>query len=104
VISWGPGDEDRVERLASLVPGARRAPLLDVRGLARLYVGARLFVGGDTGPLHLADAVGARTLALFGPTDPDRNGPYRFRDGVVRNMHDVSDDTILDRAGRLVEN
>jgi heptosyltransferase I len=103
VISWGPGDEARAERLASLVPGARRAPLLDVRGLARLYAGARLFAGGDTGPLHLADAVGARTLALFGPTDPDRNGPYRFRDGIVREMDGVSDDTVLDRAVRLVE-
>jgi heptosyltransferase I len=102
VISWGPGDEERVERLAGLVPGARRAPLLDVRGLARLSAGARLFVGGDTGPLHLADAVGARTLALFGPTDPARNGPYRFRDGIIGAMNDVSGDTVLETARRLV--
>ena len=103
VLSWGRGDEPRIERMASLVPGARRAPFLDARGLARLYAGARLFVGGDTGPLHLADAVGTRTLALYGPTDPDRNGPYRFRDGVVRRMRDVSDDTVRELAERVVD-
>lgn len=103
VVSWGPGDEDRVERLTALVPRARRAPRLDFPGLARLSARARLFVGGDTGPLHLADAVGTPTLALFGPTDPERNGPYRFREGVVRNMNDVSDDTVRQLAARLIE-
>jgi ADP-heptose:LPS heptosyltransferase len=36
---------------------------------------ARLFVGADTGPTHLAAALGVPTVALFGPTDPDRWGP-----------------------------
>ena len=102
VVSWGPGDDARVARLAALVPGAVRAPLLDVPGLARLAAGARLFVAGDTGPLHLADALGARTVALFGPTDPERNGPYRYRNGVVRDMRSVSDDTVLEIASRVV--
>ena len=100
-MSWGPGDDARVARLAALVPGAVRAPLLDVPGLARLAAGARLFVAGDTGPLHLADALGARTVALFGPTDPERNGPYRYRNGVVRDMRSVSDDTVLEIASRV---
>jgi heptosyltransferase I len=91
VISWGPGDEQRAERLAALLPGASRPPLLDFAGLARLDVAARLFVGGDTGPLHLADALGAPTLALFGPTDPERNGPYRDRRGIVADMREASD-------------
>ena len=77
VISWGPGDESRAERLAALVPGSTRAPLLDIPSLARLAAGARIFAAGDTGPLHLADALGTPTLALFGPTDARRNGPYR---------------------------
>ncbi len=38
--------------------------------------GAECVVAGDTGPLHLADALGARVVAIFGPTDPARNGPY----------------------------
>ena len=37
---------------------------------------AKVFVSGDTGPLHLAAAVGTPVVALFGPTDPARNGPY----------------------------
>lgn len=103
VVSWGPGDEERAERLTALAPGARRAPRLDLPGLARLCAGARLFVGGDTGPLHLADAVGTSTLALFGPTDPERNGPYRDRRGVVAGMRDASDEAVRERALALVE-
>ena len=38
---------------------------------------ATCIVGGDTGPLHLAVALGTPAVALFGPTDPARNGPYR---------------------------
>ncbi len=67
---------------------------------------AALFVAGDTGPLHLADALRVPTLALFGPTDPQRNGPYRDRDrgGVVISMRDASDETVLARAiDRLAE-
>jgi lipopolysaccharide heptosyltransferase I len=101
VVSWGPGDEDRAERLTALVPGARRAPRLDFPGLARLYAVARLFVGGDTGPLHLADALGAPTLALFGPTDPRRNGPYRDRRGIVEDMRAASDEQVLRLAESL---
>jgi heptosyltransferase-1 len=37
-------------------------------------------VGGDTGPLHLAVALGTPAVAIFGPTDPARNGPYRMGD------------------------
>jgi len=95
VVSWGPGDAERAERLTALLPAARRPPLLDFPGLARLYAAASLFVGGDTGPLHLADALGTPTLALFGPTDPERNGPYRDRRGVVADMRRVSDDDVL---------
>ncbi len=98
VISWGPGDEQRAARLAALLPAAARPPLLDFPGLARLYAASRLFVGGDTGPLHLADALGTPTLALFGPTDPARNGPYRDRRGVVAGMGSVADGEVLERA------
>jgi heptosyltransferase I len=103
VISWGPGDEARVQKLRRLVPEALVPPLLDFAGLARLANASALYVGGDTGPLHLADAVGAKTLALFGPTDPARNGPYRNPAGVVTRMRDVSDDTVIQRALGLLK-
>ena len=37
---------------------------------------ARLFVGGDTGPLHIAAAAGTPIVGIYGPTDPARNGPF----------------------------
>ena len=77
IISWGPGDEAIVAELEAALRGSRRMPPLSPRGLAHVAAGAAIFVGADTGPLHLADALGTPTLALFGPTDPARNGPYR---------------------------
>jgi heptosyltransferase-1 len=83
VISWGPGDEERAARLARLVPEATAVPRLELAGLARVYAAAALMVAGDTGPLHLADALGTRVVAVFGPTDPARNGPYGQPQAVV---------------------
>lgn len=102
VVSWGPGDERRAERLRALLPKRPPLPRLGFAGLARVIRAAALFVAGDTGPLHLTDALGVPTLALFGPTDPARNGPYRDRRGVVTRMHEVSDDTVLARAMELL--
>jgi heptosyltransferase-1 len=102
VVSWGPGDERRAERLRSLLPRRPPLPRLGFAGLARVIRAAALFVAGDTGPLHLADALGVRTLALFGPTDPARTGPYRDRTGVVTSMHSVSDETVLERTLQML--
>ncbi len=102
LVSWGPGDERRAERLRALLPKRPPVPRLGFASLARLIRASALFVAGDTGPLHLADALGVPTLALFGPTDPSRNGPYRDRRGVVTRMHEVSDDTVLARALELL--
>ena len=102
VVSWGPGDERRAERLRSLLPKRAPLPSLSFAGLARVIRASALFVAGDTGPLHLADALGTPTLALFGPTDPARNGPYRDRRGIVTAMQDVSDEVVFRRALELV--
>ncbi len=81
VVLWGPGELDGAGRI---VEGSRRAAILapktgigDVLALSRR---ARLMLSGDTGPLHLAAAVGAPIVALFGPTDPARNGPWDAAD------------------------
>ena len=58
---------------------------------------AALVIGGDTGPVHLAAALGVPTLALFGPTDPARNGPHfpkassRARYTILRHPTSVTD-------------
>lgn len=102
VISWGPGDEARVERLSALLPEAVVAPRLDFPGLAQVIAASTLFVAGDTGPLHLADALRARTLALFGPTDPARNGPYRRPASALRYTAFTSSETVAARALELI--
>jgi heptosyltransferase I len=105
VVSWGPGDEERAGRLLALLPEAVAAPRLDLAGLAHVASRAALFVGGDTGPLHLADALGTPVVAIFGPTDPARNGPYGQPASVLRGGRDAPVDqasavaaTVLRRA------
>lgn len=78
VIVWA-GDAERAmaERIAAAAPEATvvapRTSLADLGALCRL---ARLFVSSDTGPLHLAAAVGTPCVGLFGPVPSERNGPY----------------------------
>lgn len=84
VLPSAPGEEALVARLAELAGGAAR--VVDAKPfpvLAALIRHCRLFLGGDTGPLHLAHALGAPVLCLIGPTDPRRNGPYGAPEKVV---------------------
>ena len=75
VLPWfGPEEEARADRAASAT-GAVKAPELSLPELASLLARAGRVVGGDTGPLHLAAALGSPTLSLYGPTLASRNGP-----------------------------
>jgi lipopolysaccharide heptosyltransferase III len=81
VATAGPGPEDR--RYADEVwrlhggPMVRRLDgVLDWPELAAAIAGARVYIGPDTSVTHLAAATGARTVALYGPTDPRRFGPW----------------------------
>jgi heptosyltransferase-1 len=47
-------------------------------------------ISGDTGPLHVAGAVGAPIVALFGPTRPDRNGPWGLYDVTISRVQQCS--------------
>ena len=81
IVNYGPGEE----QLAAAIRDASGSadPLLyngDLGSLMALLRNALCIVGGDTGPLHLAVALGTPSVALFGPTDPARNGPYRVVD------------------------
>jgi len=83
VINVGPGEEDLSACVVRAAAGAQTVSLTGSLGqLMALLKNAGAVVAGDTGPLHLADALGAPVVAIFGPTDPARNGPYR-RSGVV---------------------
>jgi lipopolysaccharide heptosyltransferase I len=84
VVLWGPGEEDLARSIVAASGGAARlAPSTRLGDLVELARAAALVISGDTGPLHIATAVGTPTVAIFGPTDPRRNGPWDPRDAVV---------------------
>lgn len=77
VVTWGPGEEPLVDAVLAACPGAVRAPSTSLDQLASLMRGAAVTVCNNTGPMHLAAAVGCPTLALFLHMEVDRWGhPY----------------------------
>ncbi len=77
LVVYGPGEEADARAVVDLAGGdAVFAPPTKIPTLAALLARARLFVGGDTGPMHLACAVGCPVVALYGPTDPRVNEPW----------------------------
>lgn len=76
-VSAGPGENQLADRVVSASDGhAHRLHAPSLADLIERLRHADLVLGGDTGPLHLAHALGAPVLSVMGPTDPDRNGPY----------------------------
>jgi heptosyltransferase I len=79
VLNHGPGEEELISAVNSASgeadPIAYNGSLGQLMALLR---NATCIVGGDTGPLHLAVTLGTPAVAIFGPTDPARNGPYRI--------------------------
>ena len=82
VITAGPGEEKLVEKYCA--GGTVIADGMNLSQLIALLDRCELFIGSDTGPLHLAVALGKRVIGLYGPTDPERNGPYGDRNFVMR--------------------
>jgi heptosyltransferase-1 len=77
LVLWGPGEIERArEILGGLSRPALLAPPTDLDELTALLRRSALLVGGDTGPLHLAAALGTPCLGLYGPTPARRNRPY----------------------------
>jgi ADP-heptose:LPS heptosyltransferase len=77
LVVCGPGEEADADLAVAASNGvARRAPATTLKSLAALIRGARVFVGGDSGPLHLACGVSCPVVGLYGPTDPVVNTPW----------------------------
>lgn len=76
VVTWGTAPERLVAAEIAAASGAVLAPATTLRELAELLRQAQLLVASDTGPLHLAAALATPTVAVFGATDPQRNGPW----------------------------
>ena len=77
VVNLGPGEEDILEALrrAGRTSPALLWPPVPLPVLGALLERADVFLGNDSGPMHMAAAVGTPVVALFGPTDPERSGP-----------------------------
>jgi heptosyltransferase I len=85
IINYGPGEEDLARAAEAASGGTAISLKSSLTELIALTRRARLFIGGDTGPMHLAAALQVPVVAIFGPTDPARNGPYGTRSIVLRN-------------------
>ena len=97
LINHGPGEEALSEAVRNS-SGRVAAPLkCSVGELIALTRRARLFIGGDTGPMHLAAALHVPVVALFGPTRPERNGPFGTPSIVLRSPESVYSTRHTDR-------
>jgi lipopolysaccharide heptosyltransferase I len=88
IVLTGSRDEEKL--IGEILDAARirRAVYMPTTliHLIALVRRARLFIGGDTGPLHLAAAVGTPIVGIYGPTDPARNGPFHPDDIALSNQ------------------
>ncbi len=90
VISAGTAEVSEAARLVAAMPAGTAVSLagrLDLGQLLALLRRARLVLTGDSGPMHAADALGTKVVALFGPTWPERAGPWRKSQIVIQRWH-----------------
>jgi heptosyltransferase-1 len=92
LVTWGPGERHLAEEVARtggedviVAPTTR-----SLQHLAALFTLGKVYVGADSGPLHLANYLGVPCLALFGPKDPALYRPYFSPSRVVRSDVDCS--------------
>jgi len=91
LVNAGPGEERLAKSVVEQSGGQAFAIGGSLGQLIALTRRARIFIGGDTGPLHLAAALGLPVVGLFGPTDPTRTGP--FSDKAIALRHPESKTT-----------
>jgi len=85
LVNYGP-DEEELAHAVAAQSGTKALPVrCSIAELIALTRRIDLFVGGDTGPLHLAAALKVPVVAIFGPTNPARNGPSGTRSVVLRS-------------------
>lgn len=120
ILNCGPGEENLAREAEAASEGAAQSMTCSITDLIALTRRAQLFIGGDTGPLHMAAALQIPVVAIFGPTDPARNGPYGTQSVVLRNpaspttharraqpdegMLEISVDAVIDAARHLLAN
>jgi ADP-heptose:LPS heptosyltransferase len=84
VVLWGPGDEkDAAEILRGVTDDIELAPATSIGLMAAFLKSCSLVIANDSGPMHIAAALGVPTIGLFGPTDPRHHGPLGPNSGYV---------------------
>lgn len=120
ILNSGPGEAALALAAEAASEGAAKTIRCSITDLIALTRRAKLFIGGDTGPLHLAAALRVPVVAIFGPTDPARNGPYGTRSIVLRHpesptsharraapdegMLEITPEAVVDAARTLLAN
>ena len=85
LVNAGPGEESLAEAIVAQSGGAAMPLNCSLAQLIALTRRVALVIAGDTGPLHLACALGRPVVGIYGPTDPSRNGPFGTRFRVLRS-------------------
>jgi heptosyltransferase-1 len=85
LINCGPGEKNLAQAVEADSGGAAEEIAFSLTQLIAITRRAALFIGGDTGPMHLAAALGIPVVGIFGPTNPARNGPFGTRSIVLRS-------------------
>lgn len=93
LVNYGPGEDDLATAVESASQNAAKKITCSISELISLTRRASIFIGGDTGPLHLAAALKIPVVAIFGPTDPVRNGPFGTPSIVLRSATSITDHT-----------
>ena len=115
VVTWGPARDDRraAEAVVAAARGAARLapPTPELGDLAALLAACRLYVGGDTGPMHAASLVGTPVVQLLGPTDSIENAPWpetpcrtvRARSEAHADGMAIEPEAVLDAVRKLLD-
>ena len=90
LINFGPGEEELAHRVEMVSHGAAQSVSCSLTQLIALTRRAKVFIGGDTGPLHLAAALEVPVVGIYGPTNPARNGPFGTRSIVLRSESSIT--------------
>ncbi len=87
VFTGSPSDRDYIAHIINLTQNGayNLSGLTTLKELAYLYSRCRALISTDTGPMHIASAMGCRVIAIFGPTAPWRTGPYGTGHRVLRS-------------------
>ncbi|HEV8537409.1 MAG TPA: glycosyltransferase family 9 protein [Bacteroidota bacterium] len=87
LLIWGPGEEEDASVIQSIMRSKSVViPRTNLKQLAALLKRCSVLVTNDSGPMHIAAAMKTSVVAIFGPTNPDLQGPFGVKHEIVQNQ------------------